>query len=94
MSTWSKSKGIQVAIAFSVALIVALSVGAHIAMDSFNHFYFAPHKAYPYPYPTARAAQIAFWSRCSLSFVGVFLILYLYLAQRAFLLRQRSSHSI
>jgi len=44
---WPRSKGSQAAIAFAVALLSAVFVFLRIAMESFNYFYFAPHKAYP-----------------------------------------------
>jgi hypothetical protein len=52
-------------------------------MESFHHFYFPPHKAYPYPYPTELAARIAMYRDCGLTFLGVFTILYV--AQRRFI---------
>jgi hypothetical protein len=76
MKKWPRSRGIQTAIAFIVALISAAGVFLQFAADSFNHFYFPPHKAYPYPYLTARAAQIAMWRDCGLTFLAVFAILY------------------
>jgi hypothetical protein len=83
MLKWRRSKGLQAAIALSLALLSAVFVFAEIAMKSFNHFYFAPHKAYPYPYPTVTAARIAMYRDCGLTFAAVFAILYL--AQRYFL---------
>ena len=35
-----------------IALLSAVLVLVQIGMGSLNHFYFAPHQAYPYPYPT------------------------------------------
>ncbi|WP_433967086.1 hypothetical protein [Tunturiibacter gelidiferens] len=83
MLTWPRSKRVQAAIAFSLALASTVFVLANIAMKSFNHFYFAPHKAYPYPYPTVTAARIATYRDCGLTFVAVFAIFYL--AQHFFL---------
>jgi hypothetical protein len=91
MLKWPQSKGVQAAIAFAVALLSAVLVFVKIAMESFNHFYFPPHKAYPYPYPTELAARIAMWRDCSLSFLGVFAIIYV--AQRVFIPSRRKSDS-
>jgi hypothetical protein len=66
----------QAAIAFVVALVSAASVFLRLSTNSFNHFYFLPHRAYPYPYLTSRAAQMALWRDCGLAFVAVFAILY------------------
>lgn len=80
MTRWPRTKGIQLAIAFAAALLSAGFVFVYFATESFNHFYFPPHKAYPYPYPTDLAARIVIWRDCSLTFLGVFAILYV--AQR------------
>jgi 4-amino-4-deoxy-L-arabinose transferase-like glycosyltransferase len=82
MIKWPRSKGVQVTIAFLVALFSAAFVVAQIAMESFNHYYFPPHKAYPYPYATAWDAQMAMCRDCGLTFVIVFAILLV--AQRKF----------
>ena len=82
MVKWPRARGIQLAIAFGVAVLSAAFVFAQIEMESFNHFYFPPHKAYPYPYATEWAARMAIWRDCGLTFLGVFAILYL--AQRRF----------
>ena len=68
--------GIQGAIAFAAALLSAALVFAQIAMESFNHFYFAPHKAYPYPYPTVHAAHLALYRDCGLTLIGVFVVMF------------------
>ena len=52
-------------------------------MASFNHYYFAPHKAYPYPYSTVGAARWAMYRDCALTFVSVFAIVYM--VQRVFI---------
>ena len=65
-----------------MAVFSAVAVFVRIAMTSFNHFYFAPHKAYPYPYSTAGAARRAMYRDCGLTFVGVFTVVYI--AQRGF----------
>jgi hypothetical protein len=83
MMKWPRSRGIQAAIALVVALLSAATVFLQFAADSFNHFYFPPHKAYPYPYSTAGAAQIAIWRDCGLTFLAVFAILYV--VQRRFI---------
>jgi hypothetical protein len=79
---WPQSKGIQAAIAFAVALLSAGFVFVQISMESFNHFYFPPHKAYPYPYLTEWAARLAMFRDCGLTFLIVFATLYM--AQRKF----------
>jgi hypothetical protein len=83
MMNWPRSRGIQATIAFVVALISAVYVFLQFAADSFNHYYFSPHKAYPYPYPTAGAAQIAMSRDCALTFFAVFVICYM--LQRRFI---------
>jgi hypothetical protein len=88
MVRWPHSKGTQAAIAFAVALLSAVFVFLRIAMQSFDHFYFPPHKAYPYPYPTEWAAHVAMCRDCSLAFLGVFTIVYL--AQRRFIATRHS----
>jgi hypothetical protein len=91
MAKWPRSKRAQVAIAFAVALSSAVLVFAQIAMESFNNFYFPPHKAYPYPYPTEWAAQIAMCRDCCGTFVVVFAIVYA--AQRVFAKTQHNTKS-
>jgi hypothetical protein len=76
MMKWPRSKIVQAAIASAIALLSGLYTFATIAMASFNNFYFPPHKAYPYPYPTVWAARIAMGEKCGLTFLGVFAILY------------------
>ena len=83
MMKWPQAKVIQAAIAFAVALVSASLVLVQFAMKSFNNFYFAPHRAYPYPYPNEWAAKIAMWRDCGLTFFVVFGILYM--AQRWFM---------
>jgi len=80
---WPRSKGSQAATAFAVALLSAVFVFLRIAMKSFDHFYFLPHKAYPYPYPTELAARVAMGRDCGLTFLGIFTIVYV--AQRRFI---------
>ena len=82
MMKWPRSKGIQAAIAFAFAFVSAILVLAEIAMQSFNNYYFPPHKAFPYPYKTEWAARFAECRDCGLTFLGVFVILYW--AQRRF----------
>jgi hypothetical protein len=75
-----------------VALLSTVAVFLRIAMASFNHFYFAPHKAYPYPYSTAGAARWAVYRDCGLTFVGVFTVVYM--ARRGFIAaRERAKPS-
>ena len=76
MMKWPRSKGMQATIAFVVAFLSAALVVLHIVGESFNHFYFPPYKAYPYPYPTESAARLAICRDCGLMFLGVFAILY------------------
>jgi hypothetical protein len=80
MTKWPRAKRIQLVIAFTAALLSAGLVFVHFATESFDHYYFPPHKAYPYPYPTELAARIVMWRYCSLTFLGVFAIVYV--AQR------------
>jgi hypothetical protein len=82
MPRWPRSKGWQATIALSVALLSAGWVFLQVAMKSFNNYYFPPHKAFPYPYPSARAAHLALFRDCGLTFVGVLALLYI--AQRLF----------
>ena len=72
---WPRSKGKQAAIAVVGASLAAFAVLSQIAMESFNHFYFPPHNAYPYPYATEWAARLAMYRDCGLTFVGAFLVL-------------------
>jgi hypothetical protein len=91
MMKWPQAKGIQAAIAFAVALLSAVFVFVQFAMESFNNYYFPPHKAYPYPYPNEWAARIAMWRDCGLTFLVVFAILYM--AQRRFIATRRPGKS-
>jgi hypothetical protein len=88
---WPRSRGVQAAIAFGVALLAAVFVFVHIAMNSFNHFYFLPHRAYPYPYPTESAARMAMDRDCGLTFLGVFGIVYA--LQRRFIATRYTSRT-
>ena len=56
-----------------LGLIAAIGEYANLAMQSFNNFYFGPHKAYPYPYSTVHSANVAWVERCGLAFGFVFL---------------------
>jgi hypothetical protein len=51
-----------------MGLIAAAGEYANLAMQSFNNFYFGPHKAYPYPYPNMHSANVAWAERCVLAF--------------------------
>jgi hypothetical protein len=77
MMSWPESKIVQAIIAFIVALLSAGLVASKIVMESFNNFYFGPHKAYPYPYSTIRDARIAMLASCGLAFFGAFIAIYL-----------------
>ena len=90
MLTWTRSKRLQAAISLAFALLSAVFVLANIATKSFNHFYFAPHEAYPHPYATLIAARITMCRDCGLTFIAAFAIFYL--AQR-FLLRTPHQNS-
>ena len=92
MAKWPRSKRVQAVIAFAVALASAVLVVAQIAMESFNHYYFPPHKAYPYPYATEWAARIAMFRDCSGTFVVVFAVVYA--AQRMFAATKHETKSI
>jgi hypothetical protein len=92
MAKWLMSKGVQATIAFVFALLAVLLVVVNRAMNSFNNFYFAPHKAYPYPYPTEGAARIALWQSSCLTFFAVFTIVYIF--QRLFNSHRNSSTSV
>jgi hypothetical protein len=74
-----------------VALLSAVAVCLRIAMASFNHFYFAPHKAYPYPYSAVGAARWAMCRDCGLTFIGVFIIVYM--VQRGFIAARERAKS-
>ena len=91
MKKWPQAKGIQAAIAFAVALLSAVFVFVQFAMKSFNNFYFPPHKTYPYPHPNEVAARIAMWRDCGLTFLVVFVIMYM--AQRRFIATRHPRNS-
>jgi hypothetical protein len=73
---WPKSRDIQGAIAFAIALLSAVLVFVQIEMGYFNRFYFAPHKAYPYPHPDTHSAHMALYRDCGLTLLGVFVVLF------------------
>ena len=56
-------------------------------MESFNNYYFGPHKAYPYPYPDAHSANLAISGKCGLAFALVFIGAF---ALQRLILKQRS----
>ena len=89
MMSWPKSKKVQAAISFALAAWSATGVFVQFAMRSFNDFYFAPHKAYPYPYQTEAAARIALGLKCGMTFLVVFAILYF--AQRGLAANRRNA---
>ena len=90
MVKWPRSRRIHVTIAFAAAVLAGLQVLAIAAMASFNNFYFAPHKAYPYPYPTEKAAHIVLSRSGCLTFVAVFLGVY---GVQRLLIRYRNNSS-
>jgi hypothetical protein len=53
MAKWPKSRVKQAAIAFAVAFLATVWVFVQIEYGYFERFYFGPHKAYPYPFPTS-----------------------------------------
>jgi hypothetical protein len=66
-----------------LGLLAAVNEWLRIAADSFNNFYFGPHKAYPYPYPDAHGAQLATYRKCGLAFGLVFIVIFALLAVMA-----------
>jgi hypothetical protein len=88
MMKWPRSKGVQAVIAFTVALLSEAVVFTQIAMESFNYFYFPPHKAFPYPYPTESAAHWVMYRDCGLTFLGVFAVVYM--GQRLLITNRRA----
>jgi hypothetical protein len=77
---WPRSKVTQSVIASILGLLAAVNEWLQIAADSFNNFYFGPHKAYPYPYPDAHSAQLAMYWKCGLAFGLVFIVTFALLA--------------
>ncbi len=76
IAKWPRSKGKQAAIAVVFASLAAILVFANIAMQSFNNFYFAPHKAYPYPYSDVHSAHMALFRNCGGTFLGAFVVVF------------------
>jgi hypothetical protein len=70
---WPRSKAVQTVIALTLGLIACVSEYAQMAMQSFNNFYFGPHKAYPYPYADVHSANLVWFRNCGLAFGLVFL---------------------
>jgi hypothetical protein len=70
---WPRSKATQSILALLFGLVAALTEWLQLAMESFNNFYFGPHKSYPYPHPDARSANIAMVWKCGLAFALVFI---------------------
>jgi hypothetical protein len=87
MAKWPKSRGAHGAIAFAVAFLSAMWVFVQIEMGYFNRFYFAPHKAYPYPYHDAHSAQMALYRDCGFTLLGVSVVLFA--VQRMFMVDRR-----
>jgi hypothetical protein len=71
---WPRSRSTQAIIALTLGLIASANEYARFAMASFNNFYFGPHKAYPYPYPDVRSANLILLRNCGLAFGLVFLV--------------------
>jgi hypothetical protein len=88
VAKWPRSKGKQAAIATIFASLAAIWVLANTAMQSFNDFYFAPHKAYPYPYSDVHSAHMALFRNCAAAFLGVFVVLFA--LQRMFIAFRRN----
>jgi hypothetical protein len=70
---WPRSKAAQTLIALTLGLIACANEYARMAMQSFNNFYFGPHKAYPYPYADVHSANLALVRKCGLAFALAFL---------------------
>ncbi|MGO9318293.1 MAG: hypothetical protein ACLP1U_10800 [Terracidiphilus sp.] len=70
---WPRSKVTQSIIALILGLLAAVAEWLQLAMESFNNFYFGPHRAYPYPYPDAHSANIATCWKCGLAFALIFI---------------------
>jgi len=70
---WPRSRTVQTIIALVLGLIAGVSEYARMAMESFNNFYFGPHKAYPYPYADVHTANLVWARNCALTFGLVFL---------------------
>jgi hypothetical protein len=65
---WPRSKITQLLIALIFGLFAAASEEWKFAMNSFNNFYFGPHKAAPYPYPDMHTARVVEFRDCGLAF--------------------------
>jgi hypothetical protein len=76
MLIWPGSKAVQTAIAAVGALVSAGFVVSHFAMTSFNNFYYAPHKAYPYPYADVPTARMMLYRDCAITMLGIFVVLF------------------
>ena len=70
---WPRSKTTQTIIALALGAVAAIAEWLQLAMESFNNFYFGPHKAFPYPYPDAHSANIAMTWKCGFAFALVFI---------------------
>ena len=69
---WPRSKIAHIIVALTLGLVAGVGEYALSAMRSFNDFYFAPHKAYPYPYADAHTANLVLARNCGLAFGIVF----------------------
>jgi hypothetical protein len=85
---WPRSNAAQTVIALILGLIACVSEYAQMAMQSFNNFYFGPHKAYPYPYADVRSANLVWVRNCGLAFGLVFICI---LALQRFLMKRISN---
>jgi hypothetical protein len=70
---WPRSKTAQSIIALVLGVVAAVGEWLRLAMESFNNYYFGPHKAYPYPYPDVHSANMAMGWKCGLAFALVFI---------------------
>ena len=70
---WPRTPKAQTAIALTLALLVAAWTFLQVQYSYFERFYFGPHKRFPYPYASEKAADIALLTDCSLAFLVVFL---------------------
>ena len=71
---WPRSTTVQTIISVVLGLVAGIGEYTNLAMQSFNNFYFGPHKAYPYPYSTVHSANVAWAERCGLAFGLVFFV--------------------
>lgn len=70
---WPRSKAAQSTIALVLGLLAGVAEWLQLAMESFNNFYFGPHKAFPYPYADVHGAHVAMYRKCGSAFALVFI---------------------